>query len=411
MVIRRTHSLRRRLSARRRRRNRLNRTRAGRRARQIILARALAFIPGYSQAKAAVDTTRDAVQLAQTGVQAAQDYLVHIDQANERRNHRELTSARQLAPRHVHPLKPHPMPRRRTRRRSLYKRKRRRSKKYTVKRRRRRSMFKRNVRHRHSLRLIPGGFPQTKTVKLRVYKQCAIHSPGTGVAWGYIIFHPANPWDPMISMRTTPSASGTHRALAFTLKNGTDITPRPQPYGWDEWANAYPRYQVLGSKTTINFVQGSNSPASTTQFVCGFSRQFNDVANPYVPATFGEKYANISYTELSDMLNVKVIKKPIIVEQIGVGTALSGGARSVSFNYSLKKSIRAWKKAGGKELNETGGYGGATFPPSNPGYSPQRLFIMGDLAGDSASITMNAFLTIDYTIKFSKAPIEDASTV
>lgn len=277
-------------------------------------------------------------------------------------------------------------------------------------RRRRRSIYRRRrrVKRTHHLRLLPGGFPQSKKVKLRVLKQCAIGTPDTTTGWGYIIFRPADPYNPFLSFDATEGAGGVHRNLLFTLKNGTSITPKPQPFGWDDWAAIYPNYVVLGSKITINFVQGSNSATNTTQFVAGWNKNnYHDGAVGH-DQSFTQKYVDTIHSEVSDMLNIKVIQNPKILTQIGTGSTMEGGSRSFTTFYSLKKQQRRLKKM---KLHTPEHDGASASITGSPLYSPQAFFIIGDLAGDTAQIKLNCFVTIDYTIQFSKHAIDDGSVV
>lgn len=121
-------------------------------------------------------------------------------------------------------------------------------KRTTVARRRRRSRFavrKRRRRMRRRPLRIPrplSGFPQTKVVRLRYVEQFTLDPATGGVALQ----------DFRCNSIYDPNASGTGH----------------QPYGHDQWAQYYRRYEVLKSSIRVDYCQ-SEASASTSVLVVG----------------------------------------------------------------------------------------------------------------------------------------------
>ncbi len=288
-------------------------------------------------------------------------------------------------------------------RRLSYKRKRRQS--Y------RRSKKRRKTRMSRAIRLYPGGFPKTHIVKLRALQQCTIFTPAGG--WGYVAFFPASCSDPFNQFVAASAVIGSHQKLGFTLKDGTSILPRPQPYGWDQWTivvdggaedESGPQYQqakVLGSKHTITFVQGSNSTADSSQFLAGWSSRLyssttgtNDQGLP----SLADSYGHVLSTEISDWVNNAIVHKPSVLKHVGNGVPLLAGGQSYSFTYSWKKTRSHMRKMGFR-LPEDDAY---VFPHSAaPAFDPLALFMIGDVAGSTTSIKLNCFVEMEYTLQLS----------
>lgn len=309
-------------------------------------------------------------------------------------------------------------PRRRRRGRRAGKRKRRTS--YT--RRRRKSFRSRRKRRKSSartkLRLYPGGFPKTHLIKLRANTQALI----TNVAgeWASLLLHPAqchHPFD-LVALANlgTTDVVAQHKRLAFTNKAAA-ITPVVQPYGWDHWmeqgaagTTAESPYQwavVEGSTFQITFVQAVGGSASV-RMLGGFSGLFEKTSNSYLP-DFSKEYANIDATEVSDMLNVRIMKNPQEIYQSGTGEPLSGG-KTFIFNYSRKKTERRMKKAG------TYMYGSDTKSNfmfthnTDPVFNPVARFIIADIGAAAEEVTWNVFIKAEYTIRLSNIRYANEST-
>lgn len=302
-------------------------------------------------------------------------------------------------------------PRRRRRGRRAPKRKRRTS--YT--RKRRRSKVARRKRRKSStrtrLRLYPSGFPRTHLIKLRLQKQVKItNSPNN---WASMVFFPAQCSDPFVAMQaaTGADAGPNHQLMKWTLKNDA-ILPRPQPYGWDEWANQSP-YEfavVEGSKTTLTFIQSNSAGVgSTYRMLAGFSRLTEARHDSFMPA-FHIEYANIHKDEISDMMNIKMIPHSKILNLSGNGVELSTPT-SFTFNYSRKKITRRMKKMGAFAMKSANESLFMFDHDSTPGFNPQVRFIIADIGASAETISWNCFITIEYTLRLQHRIIADESKI
>lgn len=287
---------------------------------------------------------------------------------------------------------------------TMAKRKRKRRGSKRVKKRKRAFKRRRRVSMRRSgLRLYPGGFPKTKTIALRTYSQNTIHTAAG--KWGFIYFYPNNPLD-SFAYHGTESDPGTHTRLKITNHLGAD-TPDPRPYGWDQLmgtttaapgsnARLYQKWLVLGSKTTITFVQGSTeADQQSARFLAGWAPRTYAGEEFHVPG-FADTFQHIARTEVADWMNVKVVKNPRTLKLAGEGTALSKGGQSFVFRWSLKKEQARVKRLGLPDHgSHWSGAGKATAPPIRP----EAFFMIADIGASTTSRQFNCFIETVWTIK------------
>ncbi len=311
-------------------------------------------------------------------------------------------------------------PRRRRRGRRAVKRKRRAS--YTRKRRRsyraRRKRRKSSTRTR--LRLYPTGYPKTHLIKLRMQRQIKLTNISAG--WASAVFHPAQCSDPLISMQTTSGATdviAAHKLMKFTLKNDL-ISPRPQPYGWDQWmlSSPYTFAVVEGSKTKLSFIQTrAAGVGSSVRMVGGFGKLTEHTSNAFLP-DFSIEYGNVDSGEISDLINTGMLKRPRIMRLSGDGANISAPTQFV-FNYSRKKTERRMHKIGtyAAALPTTGPLPKPTISNfmfehgTTPAFNPQVRFVIADLGSSGESVAWDCFVTIDYTVRLMNRVVSQESSV
>ncbi len=306
-----------------------------------------------------------------------------------------------------------PMPRyrRRTARRKMpYRRGRKRRSSY----RRRRSSYRRYKRPRMKLLLHPGGWPKTHTLKLRTFVQGHIQSTAGG--WNYITFEPAQISDPF--RHSGDAAAGNAATPANTsgwgsvnhLKAGwydkvttTAVALTKQPFGYDQWeATPYTSYQVLGAKITVQLAKGTFDDSAGENMMVGFTKLYPE-ALQHNMETFGVKYATISASEVSDMINAKIIKRPSVISSAGHRARL--GKKFVA-TYSYQKWRR---KIHGQGLNPA--TDSEALFGSVPDENPVILFVVADVAAASGTVKLSCFFTIDQTVRLSGWTIPDQSVV
>lgn len=317
-------------------------------------------------------------------------------------------------------------PRRRRRGRRAGKRKRRAS--YT--RSRRKSYRSRSKRRKSSartrLRLYPGGYPKTHLIKLRANAQTRITTIGS--EWASIKFQPANCSDPFLGFRLgagneptptgihpvtlAPYPADTHKLLAWTNQKG-DILPRPQPYGWDQWmlSSPYGFAIVEGFKTTLTFIQATSSGhGHSTRMLAGFGHLHEQTSNAFLSDwTITNK--NVDSTEISDMLNNRIIKNPQELYHGGVGESLAG-PKTFVYNYSRKKTERKMKKMGTYIIPDASDSNYMFSHTTSPKFNPNVRFIIADIgAGEGEPIIWNVFIKIDYTVRLMRKTISDESII
>ncbi len=293
---------------------------------------------------------------------------------------------------------------------------------------------RRRPMRRSHLRLFPGGVPKTRTIKLRVMKQCRV-TPRGG-KWGAIYFRPAsmfNPFESIGALETSIAPETTvvtiHEKLLFTFKDGGVGATRPQPYGYDYWlsnlaggAGQYSRYEVLGSSTKIIMTPDTGALGGRN-FYAGFNKNLYGQHDSAVGdqdrrtdlLTFYQKFKNIDDEEISDMLNNKIIDKPTIIQ---AGGSLSSGRSTTlgaafEFNFSQRKHKALRRRNGQPAMWDAANTGTSVYTGTHgaaPDYNPYCYFIIGDV-GDTTSTpaAMPCMIVIDYTVRLSDIQMLDES--
>ncbi len=259
------------------------------------------------------------------------------------------------------------------------------------------------------LRLYPGGFPRTHIVKLRSMKQMQItHNPAN---WGFVKFFPSSMKAPLASSNDTTEDFNTriatptqlvHRSLIFTDKAGLEVPTLAQPYGYDAWlqgfsdtgssiTHQYDKYKVLGCKITLAFIPDTSTEGGT-QVYGGFSKIQDQ--NSLFGTTFINKYAEINRTEVSDFLNVGMVKDLKLLQAGGSG--LGGVQKAFTFNYSAKKYARHLKRVGVEQTSDWYGTHQAA-----PNIMPEAIFLMADLGASSTAHAFSVMVIHDYTIQLT----------
>jgi len=303
-------------------------------------------------------------------------------------------------------------PRRRRRGRRAAKRKRRTS--YTRKRRRsyrgRRKAKKRTTIR--SLRLYPSGYPKTHLIKLRVQKQFKLTNVSN--AWSSIKLYPAQCSDPFVGMNLTLGANDVnadHQLMQWTLKTDA-ILPRPQPYGWDQWALSSP-YQfavVEGSQTKISFIQtASGGVGSSYRMIAGYTGMHEQFSNGFLP-DFSITYGNVKFGEISDMLNVGLIKNPKTLNRAGNGVGLAE-PQTFIYNYSRKKTLKRMKAMGTYTVRDDNESNFMFSHNTVPKFDPNVRFVIADIGSTAEALTWNVFITVDYTLRLMNRVIADESKI
>ncbi len=280
----------------------------------------------------------------------------------------------------------------------------RRSSKFRKFRRRSRRARKRPSRR---LRLYPAGYPRTHKVKLRCMKQVAITVRPN--EWGYVEFRMNSMNNPLFDQGAT-AAVGPHQKLRFTDKHDVVIvSPNlPQPYGFDGWldqtilsSNMYQRYKVLGSKLTLTATPG-DIQATGTQWVGGFSGLHSGLSSQ--GTTWAQQYATVDRSEVADVFNTGLIKKPQLLSSIATHKRL--GPTFVR-SYSHRKWQKQMLRTQGQADNEDWFGTHATAPT----ISCKANFIIADLAATSAAAIVHFMFEQEYTIQLSGALIALESAV
>lgn len=295
--------------------------------------------------------------------------------------------------------------------------------------RRKTTRFRRTRRRRASrlprLRLFPGGRPATKKVKLRIVMQQQINSIGGD--WGLIEFEPASMFRPFLHMNGPsvvpfPDAGANHKRLIWEDKDGAiAAASNLQPQGYDEWiqknpgtagSNNYNKYKVLGSQTTITFINDQVSATGINlRCYAGFSSLFDeaDETTPYQAGEgqgFYEKYAHVGFDEVADWLNVAIVKRPQVVQSNAIGSSLKS-RRSFIFNYSARTYEKHLKRVG-SWTNASSFYGTHDAAPL---VSPRVYFMIGDMGASSGlGHPFNILTTVTYTIQLTGLAIPQIST-
>lgn len=262
---------------------------------------------------------------------------------------------------------------------------------------------------RSSLRLYPGGRPKTHLIKLRTLKQCQLTTIAS--EWGMLTFFPNDP-SSFMEFRAAPATIGPHKLLKFTFKNGTTVAPTPQPYGWDQWMGdgstgaQYDHWMVLGSRTTINFIQGATVEGGVDErHLAGFGSTTYGATNFDIP-TFAGIYQFVDSTEISDWMNAGVVKNPTTLKKVGAGARLVGKDQSFVFNWSLKKEKARVRRLGVLALHALwAGSGHDEQPPLRP----VAHFMVGDIGAGTTS-TFNCFVEVVYTIRMFEYVVPNEST-
>lgn len=254
---------------------------------------------------------------------------------------------------------------------------------------------------RSHLRLFPGGFPRTKTIKLRCIQQ--VHIVPRPKAWAQIEFHHNNAERPMGEMIT-----GTTK-LAHYGDNAGGVVDTRQCYGWTHWlaATHYEHYLVVGSKTTIQFTPNLTDVANSINYIAGFAKGkwFTTAASGKV---FTEETGNLLETEVGDFLNNGYVKRYKTVAATGVTGQAMGPRFTVT--YSLKKYQRDMRRRFGQLTGSASALDWGANHDAAPLIVPTAHFIIIDLATSDTAATLNAIVTREYTLKLSNHDAAQGTT-
>ncbi len=222
----------------------------------------------------------------------------------------------------------------------------------------RRGIFNKNIYHPQ--RPILSGFPKSQVVKLRYVDTGLTLDPGVGLISEYV-----------------------YRANSVFDPDFTGVGH--QPMGFDEWANIYNRYTVLGSRITVY-----NTPATTTNVTPGY---FGVVLS-------ANSTPIASYTSIDNLLESKLAGKNWRTAGSTLTQTTRGNSQVVSKNFSAKNFF------GVTDVND--GTGLSSVIGGNPTEHAHFGIYAASIDGNNPG---SLFLTvmIDYIVQFREPDNLDGS--
>lgn len=199
--------------------------------------------------------------------------------------------------------------------------------------------------------------------------------------------------------------AGQHEWAKLTDKHGSTAVQH-QPEGYDEAFSYYDRMLPLKTTHKITILPGSGSEGtSMSRTIAGWAKGQYFEPDVAVDHEFGDRWGNIVYSDVSRLIQNKVMERPQFIMSGTEGAGTLTGMQTFTKTWDLRKYQKAARKlpdapVNMDELMEDINF--ETNATASPGRFCNQYFIMGDL-GNASNNTFNIWIEVTYLVEMRKS--------